>query len=511
MPGTCSLTKAIEWLTQAGRGGEQDALRTLVYDQSRSTRTAAADIKARFGVPVSHNVIQAHRSDSCATCVPVTVPATPKADVEGPPPSEVTYDEATGHPVKMSGVVLSGIPDSDVITEIERYNDMTTPAGYMWRRVKTSVYTGGWGRKYQGEDATTRIALKVEWALVKKADEVVASAFELTDEKMQSWTTALIANSTTQTRPRYAKALGPVGTRVITIADPQLGGRGTALAVAQWQGYFLDSLEHTQSLLDQGRPIEGIHIAMMGDEFNGVANNYANQLFEAELAQDKQEELALDLTVWSINKAFGLGLPVSFSAVASNHGDKTRNGKKDVDTSTYDNGSLQNGRLAKRVIKNGTRFGGPKVASWHFAEDTPGVVVRLSGEPIYFSHGHIERGGGASTELRTKSAIEKQLLGDRLDTGRLQDVRAFVMAHYHHYWLIEDKGAVIVGVPALEDNTNSKYLKDATGIWSPSGMWSATVGAGSRPMWDQHVAGGPVTRTDIVSLDDLLEKKEDAA
>ena len=57
---------------------------------------------------------------------------------------------------------------------------------------------------------------------------------------------------------------------------------------------------------------------------NGLASHNTNQPHTIELNQAAQLELAFDLMVWTMKQAVSTGLPVSASAVISNHGEGTR-------------------------------------------------------------------------------------------------------------------------------------------------------------------------------------------
>ncbi|MEU2002049.1 hypothetical protein ACH47B_13255 [Rhodococcus sp. NPDC019627] len=263
-------------------------------------------------------------------------------------------------------------------------------------------------------------------------------------------------------------------TYVMLIADPQLGKVGTQKAVANYKRGVLAHIQVAKDLIALGRSPEAVHVAWMGDEGEGVCNNYTNQSHIIELNQTQQLELDFELRVWALKEIAKLGLRMSASSVISNHGEWTRNGTKDPVTSRNDNASTFVARQAKRLFDEAEEFGGPHI-EWTIGDDDPGVVVELSGERCYFSHGYIEKGRGTSTELKTKNAIEKQILGD---IG-LASIRLWFMAHYHHFYSLEFEGRTLFGCPALEATEGSKeYMKDQFGVWSPPGMLGMLVGAG---------------------------------
>lgn len=266
-------------------------------------------------------------------------------------------------------------------------------------------------------------------------------------------------------------AVDDAGTYVILVADPQLGKKGTTEAVDNWRRGLLAHLELAKVLLNMD-VINAIHVAFMGDEFEGVANNYGNQSHTIELNQSQQIELAYDMEVWTLKEVLKLGLPVSASAVISNHAEWTRNGSKEPVTTQNDNGSTHLARQVKKLFDELEPFTGQHI-DWHIGNGHPGVTINLSGVKCYFSHGYIEKGKGPNVEVKTKTALERQILGR---TDELGDVDLWFMAHYHHFYSTEFEGRTLFGCPALEAEKSSEYMLDQYGVWSPPGLLGLVVG-----------------------------------
>jgi hypothetical protein len=267
----------------------------------------------------------------------------------------------------------------------------------------------------------------------------------------------------------------PCGTYTFMVADPQLGKKNTMEAVDNWVRGVEGHLQAVRDLIKIGQPPEAIHIAFMGDETEGVANNYGNQAYTVEMNLSSQLELDTELRLFTIKETLKLGIPVSVSSVISNHGEWTRNGSKDVVTTKSDNSSTHIARQLKRMFDE---FASDVPLTWHIADSDPAVVVELSGVKTYFSHGHIAKGRGTSTELRTKVAVERQILGD---PGFYSDIPLYITAHYHHEGLITDRGRFYVSCPALEAEKSSEYMLDQYGVWSPAGLLGFLVGADLDP------------------------------
>jgi len=282
-------------------------------------------------------------------------------------------------------------------------------------------------------------------------------------ETVKAWRKALLKASYPR-RPEHYSHNG--GTYVALVADPQLGKKGTAEAIDNWKRGLSAHIEQACRL-----GVDGFHIAFMGDETEGVCNNYTNQSHTIEMNQSQQLETDFDLRVWSVKEALTLGVPVSVSSVVSNHGEWTRNGSKDPVTTRNDNASTHVARLVQKFFAELEQYGVPPV-EWTIGADRPGVTLTLSGVETYFSHGYIEKGRGTSTETRTRSAIERQILGNTADLGT---TRLWFMAHYHHAYYQEFEGRTLFGCPALESERSSEYMLDQFGVWSPPGMLGLVV------------------------------------
>lgn len=295
---------------------------------------------------------------------------------------------------------------------------------------------------------------------------------DISPETLDGWRQELRAHPLPTPAPRRDGS-----TYVILVADPQLGKKGTEEAVANWRrgidAHLALARLHTPDLA-------GVHIAYMGDETEGVCNNYGNQPHTVELNMSRQLELDFDLRVWTIKQAATLGLPLSVSSVISNHGEWTRNGSKEPVTSQGDNASTHIARQTKKLFDELTEHGAAPAIDWHIGAGDPAITLTLSGVDCYFSHGYIEKGRGSSSETRTRNAIERQILGR---TEQLGETSLFFTAHYHHFYSQEFEGRTLFGCPALEAERSSEYMLNQYGVWSPAGMLGLMVGAHNQRGW----------------------------
>lgn len=296
------------------------------------------------------------------------------------------------------------------------------------------------------------------------------------DEVVDSWR-GLLQGSPNLSGKRLRDKAGE-GTYVVLVADPQLGKKGTEEAVANWRQGILGHINRIKRLEQSGEPVEAIHVAFMGDEHEGVVNNYRNQPHIVELNLTRQIELDYDMRVWTVKKLLEAGYPLSVSSVISNHGEWTRNDSKDPETTKGDNASTFVTRIVKKLFDE---IGAD--ITWHIADENPGISLNLSGVETYFSHGYVEKGRGGTVEARMKNAIERQILGR---TEQLGTTRLWFMAHYHHYYTQEFEGRTLFGCPALEAERSSEYMLDQYGVWSKPGMLGMVVTDRDDRGWDHQ-------------------------
>ncbi|MDH6282815.1 hypothetical protein [Prescottella agglutinans] len=300
------------------------------------------------------------------------------------------------------------------------------------------------------------------------------------DSTVREWRSVLQSITDRPTEAPVAAVTLPASYPIF-IADPQLGKPGTEEAVENWKNGVRDHCATIRTLVSAGRQPEGVHIGWMGDETEGVCNNYGSQPFAVELNQSQQLELDYDLRVWTLKEIAALGLPMSASSVISNHGEWTRNGSKDPVTSRSDNASTFVARQVQKMFDELEPFGGPKI-DWTIGDTgEPGVVVNLSGVDCYMTHGYTEKGRGQASGPKTKAAIDRQILGD---TPRLGAVPLWFFAHYHHHYTMEFEGRALFGLPALEAlGASDEYMKHQYGVWSQPGMAGLLVGTHTSRGW----------------------------
>lgn len=253
--------------------------------------------------------------------------------------------------------------------------------------------------------------------------------------------------------------LKPV-TFVVNWADWQLGkgeGGGVAATVERVQASIAATVARFHELVAIGRQIERIVVANLGDPFEGVSGNYANQTFTVELNLRDQLNLVLDLWLSGLRVLLPLAPKAMFISVLCNHTQWTRNGGKSPITDDSDNGGAFLAETAKRVLEHQPGF---EHVEWIIARDEVIMPVELSGVLVAFSHGHTAKGD-------IKKWTELQMVRQRNLFG---SVALWVVAHRHHFYAVDD----LLQCPALDGG--SKWLTDMNGSNSPTGTLTFIVG-----------------------------------
>jgi hypothetical protein len=544
-PNKCMLQTAFKQLKDRGNTEGIERLAALVNDHDISTRVAAATARAELEVILTHNTFTSHRNNVCTACLraQAAVDKAAKGDDKAAKKARNLKGKQAKSDLDPQVVLAAAEAGADVHQVDPTYPD------------EPVLGLGSKARLHYDEDGNVTVKdvplnapltieddlspLIVHFGLNPDRYAVIKDTFSIwmqsanndghrdvtylyaakfrkighvdpemsNKDALKRWRSVML-KSPANSKPKFKAAAGKPGTYTLWPSDLQLGKTGTAKAVQNFQTGITQGLAEAQRLLDAGEAIEGIHIGWGGDETEGVANNYGNQSYIIELDQSDQLELDYDLRMWAVKEALQLGIPLSLSSVVSNHGEWTRNGGKDVLTTKNDNASTFIAKMIRKTTNElAATSGFPEIQHTIGAETDifPGIVLDLSGTKVYSSHGHIEKGRGGSTELRTKNAVEKQILGDVHSNRRLGDVRLYVMAHYHHHYLIEDRGYTILGLPALEDDEGNDYMFNQHGVHSASGLVCAVVGDFDlRPYRNLNVFGQAHEKKPFVSTRDAL-------
>ncbi|GAA1788024.1 hypothetical protein GCM10009748_23230 [Agromyces lapidis] len=269
--------------------------------------------------------------------------------------------------------------------------------------------------------------------------------------------------------------LGAPVAAVLNLADMQLGkSEGGGVEATEQRLY--DGLENFQRWVARqrkgGRNIDEVVIVNNGDPGEGIAGNYASQTHTVEKNLRGQMNLVLD--VWqayarNLYPQFDKG---QFVSVLCNHMEFGRQGgAKNSITGDSDNGSAFLAETLRRVLSGRSEFDHVEFTIPH---DEMNVYTTVAGIPMGFNHGHKIPGSDAA-------GFEKWLNGQVRGDRQAYEARIWVTAHKHNFQQWEMGSTHVFQCPSCDGG--SKWLRDATGRFSRSGILAFLVGEHEPLSW----------------------------
>lgn len=261
--------------------------------------------------------------------------------------------------------------------------------------------------------------------------------------------------------------LGEPVAAILNLADMQLG-KSEGGGIDATLDRLYDGLENFQREITRQRKHKNVTelvIVNNGDPGEGIAGNYASQTHTVQAGLRGQMNLVLD--VWSAysRELFPLFDKGQFVSVLCNHMEFGRQGgaAKSI-TSDSDNGSAFLAETLKRILDVTPGF---DHVDFTIPHDEMNVFTTAADVPMGFNHGHKIPGSDAA-------GFERWLNGQARGDQRAHEARIWVTAHRHNFqaW---DLGSTF-GFSCPSCDGGSKWLRDATGKFSRSGMISFLVG-----------------------------------
>lgn len=262
--------------------------------------------------------------------------------------------------------------------------------------------------------------------------------------------------------------LGAPVAAVLNLADMQLGKSEGGGVKATEQRLF-DGLENFHRWVERqragGRNIDELVIVNNGDPFEGIAGNYASQTHTVQRGLRGQQNMVLD--VWGayareLYPQFDKG---QFVSVLCNHTEYGRQGgAKNSITSDSDSGGAFLAETLRRILAGRPEFDHVRFT---IPYDEMTVFTDVAGVPMGFTHGHKIPGNDAG-------AFEKWLNGQVRYDRRAYEARIWVTAHKHNFQQWEMGSTHVFQCPSCDGG--SKWLRDATGRFSRSGILAFLVG-----------------------------------
>lgn len=275
------------------------------------------------------------------------------------------------------------------------------------------------------------------------------------------------------TKPKRRDTSSEPVAAVVNLADVQ-SGKDENGGVAATRQRLLDGLDNVQAWLDRQRQhynITELVIANNGDPIEGCGGNYASQTFSVEL--DTRGQMNFILDVWTtyaktLYPQFGRG---QFVSVLCNHGEFGRMGTNKNQTGDHDNAGGFLAETLQRILSDRPEF---EHVEWTIPRDEMNVYPTIGGVPTGFCHGHKIAGNDAT-------GFEKWLNAQVRGDDGAHAAKVWVTAHRHHFQAFDIGSASVFQCPSLDGG--SKWLRDATGKYSRSGILAFLVGNHSPVNW----------------------------
>lgn len=251
-------------------------------------------------------------------------------------------------------------------------------------------------------------------------------------------------------------------TLLVILADWQTGKRdkgGTEALIERVVALGPAILKRVAELELLGRHIERIVLAGLGDLVEGCAGFYPMQTFSVELDRREQLRVTRRLLVELIKVVATLGIPMTVTGVAGNHGE-SRNGAGKAFTTPGDNDDLA---VLEQVAEVFALASGYDHVAFVIPDQQLSHTLDLSGRHTVFSHGHVGSGGwkGLWTWFKEQRAHART------------SATLFVCGHYHHLHYEEDGLLAILQAMALEGG--SDYWAERHGSEAKPGTTTCLV------------------------------------
>lgn len=258
---------------------------------------------------------------------------------------------------------------------------------------------------------------------------------------------------------------------VVSMADWQLGkgeGDGTKGTLAR----LARSLESIVDYADKLRGVDHLILANMGDHTENVAGSYASQTHTVDLNMRDQISLAIETNLAWIKALAPLFDKVTYAAALCNHGQLSRGQGRDNVTDDADNATGLIGDTLQTICKTHTAL---KHIEWVIPRDEMITRVTAAGVNMPLSHGHKISG-------KEEDWLARQ-------SQYLTQVHGFIphvwhTAHKHHAALT-DYGPY-TRIQATTTDPGSKWLLDASGMYSRPGTTTFLIGEHLTGKWSEY-------------------------
>ena len=288
-------------------------------------------------------------------------------------------------------------------------------------------------------------------------DNLTDEDIEAACERVRSW----------NIKPSHHKASGAPVAAILNLSDMQLfksEGGGVDATLDRLR----DGLENFITEIHRQRLTHNINelvIVNNGDPFEGIAGNYASQTHTVQGGLRAQMNLVLDVWMNFAKILYPMFEKGQFVSVLCNHTEFGRQGgaAKSI-TSDSDNGSAFLAETLERVLRMSPAF---DHVDFTIPHDEMNVYTEAAGVTMAFNHGHKIPGNDVT-------GFEKWLNGQVRGDRDAANARIWVTAHRHNFQAWDLGSTFAFSTPSCDGG--SKWLRDATGRFSRSGILSFLVG-----------------------------------
>lgn len=278
-------------------------------------------------------------------------------------------------------------------------------------------------------------------------------------------------------KPRKADA--PKGTVAfaVAIADLQIGkddGDGVGGTVQRFQDTIERVKERAKNLRKMGVPIGPLYLLGLGDLIEGCSSDwYAQQTFRVQLDRREQEKVARRLFLHTVRELAPKFEKVVVAAIGGNHGENRKDGASF--TSFGDNADVSLVETVEEIIsENQDAF---SHVSFSIPNDRLDMTLDICGTVTGIAHGH-QFGKGMGAARKAEEWWKGQAHGGQ----PIGDASLLISGHYHHFLLTQMGRKTHIQAPAMEGG--SEWYRNVTGMESPPGMLTLTIGKEHTRGWD---------------------------
>lgn len=245
---------------------------------------------------------------------------------------------------------------------------------------------------------------------------------------------------------------------VVALGDAQAGKLESP--TEELIGRLLDYMHKAVEPL-QGRKVEHIHLAWLGDACEGMNSQGGSLRWRTTLTMTEQVRLIRRLMLKQIEILAPYAERLTVVSVGGNHDEGY---SRDLKTREDDSWAVEALNMVADALEFNPTFS--HVECYVPGPDEQGVVMDVAGTVIAHVHGHKIK-PGKWREWWAGQALGRQAYGE---------ADLLLQGHMHHWQVSEDGDRKWICVPAME--SGSTWWRDSTGTWGSPGILTFKTKAG---------------------------------